>query len=86
MKTLKEVSAYSYDSGFDGRPANVNANRKRATRIGENGFFAHNGLCIIPTLCNSTGQYGDARRGAVWQEGLLALPFLATKEPKTIRA
>src|ERR1700687_5306477 len=58
-KALEQVSPYSDDSRFDCGSTNINANCQRVTRISASEFFAHDGLCIIPTLCNSTGQYGD---------------------------
>jgi hypothetical protein len=55
---------YSDKGRFDCGSANVNANCQRVSGIGASHFFALNGLCIIPTLCNSTGQYVGGRKRA----------------------
>ena len=86
MKGLEEVSAKSNDRRFDCGSANVDANCQCVPGIGESGFLAHNGLCIIPTLCNSTGHYGDDRKRAPWQDDPLALPLCKVKEQEIIRA
>jgi hypothetical protein len=55
MNTIEQFSAQTYDSGLDSGSTNVNADGQGLKRIGAGKLFAHNGLCIIPSLCNSTG-------------------------------
>ena len=62
VKALDQVSARSNDGGFDHGSADIDTDGQRVAGVGACQFFAHNGLCIIPSLCNSTGQYDDGRR------------------------
>jgi len=52
----QSVLVEAHNGGLDCGSTNVDANRNRCNRIGAGDGFAHNGLCIIPTLCNSTGR------------------------------
>jgi uncharacterized phosphosugar-binding protein len=76
LKAFDEVSARSDNGGFDRSSANVNTNRQRFLRIGANDFFGHDRLCIIPSLCNSTERYVEAKRS----DAGATLPLPAAKE------
>jgi hypothetical protein len=43
-------------------------------------------LCIIPTLCNSTGQHDSGRRRVRGHDEWRALQLSQVKEPEIIRA
>ena len=70
MKTFEQGSPAVDNGGLDSGSTYVYANRQRLTQIGASGLSLHNGLCIIRTLCNSTGRDDHSRDPSQEQAGL----------------